>query len=63
MEVEKDWQLTMCYTCPQCGKHYAVAEWKQNPKCRQCGVQLRADDQQGDHRRQLKAEQINRGHL
>jgi len=48
MEAEKDWKLTTRYTCPQCGKHYAVVEWKQNPKCRQCGVELRADDQQGE---------------
>ena len=48
MEAEKDWKLTTRYTCPQCGKHYAVAGWKKNPKCRQCGVQLRADDQQAE---------------
>jgi len=48
MEAEKDWKLMTRYTCPQCGKHYAVVEWKQNPKCRQCGAELRADDQQGE---------------
>ncbi|PYT79129.1 MAG: hypothetical protein DMG40_17505 [Acidobacteria bacterium] len=34
------------YLCPNCGKRYAVAEWKQNPKCRQCGAELRDDNKQ-----------------
>jgi ribosomal protein L37AE/L43A len=29
-------------SCPRCGKHYVVAEWKQSPKCRQCNIELRA---------------------
>jgi predicted RNA-binding Zn-ribbon protein involved in translation (DUF1610 family) len=48
MEPEKDWQLTVHYTCPKCGKHYIIPDWKQKPKCRVCGVELRADDHQGE---------------
>src|SRR5215467_3160574 len=47
MEAGKDWKLTTRYTCPQCGKHYIIPDWKQNPKCRVCDVELRADDHQG----------------
>ena len=47
MNRPKDWQLVARYQCPECGKRYAVAEWKQNPKCRQCGAELRADSEQG----------------
>jgi DNA-directed RNA polymerase subunit RPC12/RpoP len=45
MNGAKDWELTMRYRCPECGKGYAVVEWKKNPKCRQCGTELRADDE------------------
>jgi len=41
----KEWWLTTRYWCPQCGKRYAVADWKLDPKCRQCGTDLRADDE------------------
>jgi len=34
MDVSQDWQLIIRYRCPQCGKRYVVAEWKENPKCR-----------------------------
>jgi len=44
MHTPQDWQLTRRYRCPNCGKRYAVVEWKQNPKCRQCGAELRADE-------------------
>jgi len=43
MDAAKHWQLTTAYTCPQCGKRYAVVEWKQHPRCRQCDLELRAD--------------------
>ena len=33
LDAKKDWELTLRYTCPQCGKHYGVVEWKKNPKC------------------------------
>ena len=45
MDGAKDWELTMPYRCPECGKRYAVVEWKKNPKCRQCGAALRVDDE------------------
>jgi DNA-directed RNA polymerase subunit RPC12/RpoP len=45
LDAAKDWDLTMRYRCPQCGKRYAVVEWKKNPKCRQCGAELHIDDQ------------------
>ncbi|PYT69354.1 MAG: hypothetical protein DMG39_18845 [Acidobacteria bacterium] len=44
-DAAKDWELTMRYRCPKCGKSYAVVEWKKNPKCRQCGADLRIDDE------------------
>ena len=44
MDTLRDWQLTRRYRCPSCGKRYIVAEWKQNPRCRQCGADLLADD-------------------
>jgi DNA-directed RNA polymerase subunit RPC12/RpoP len=47
MDAALDWSLTTRYSCPECGKRYAVVEWKKNPKCRQCGSQLCADTQQG----------------
>jgi len=47
MDTTKDWRLIIRCWCPNCGKRYVVAEWKQNPKCRQCGAELRADDEQG----------------
>ncbi len=47
METPKDWVLTRRYGCPSCGKRYVVAEWKHNPKCRQCGAELRSDDSSG----------------
>jgi len=49
MEAEKNWHLTKRYGCPQCRKHYIIPDWKQKqkPKCRVCGVELRADEQQG----------------
>jgi PilZ domain-containing protein len=46
LDAEKDWELTMRYRCPACGRGYAVVEWKKNPKCRQCGTVLRPDDEQ-----------------
>jgi hypothetical protein len=45
LDAEKDWDLTVRYTCPACRKSYAVVEWKKNPKCRQCGTVLRPDDE------------------
>jgi hypothetical protein len=45
MDTAKDWELTMRYRCPKCGKSYAVVEWKKNPKCRQCGTELHIDDE------------------
>jgi hypothetical protein len=47
METSKNWQLTTRYRCPKYNKRYTVADWKHNPKCRQSGAALRADDQQG----------------
>jgi DNA-directed RNA polymerase subunit RPC12/RpoP len=47
MQPAQDWQLIRRYRCPGCGKRYVVADWKQDPKCRQCGAELRAEDQQG----------------
>jgi len=47
MHTTQDWQLIKRYRCPSCGKRYAVADWKENPKCRQCGAELRADERQG----------------
>jgi len=47
MDTARDWQLTRRYRCPSCGKRYVVADWKQNPKCRQCGAELRIDDSPG----------------
>ena len=44
-EIPKDWQLTRRYRCATCDKRYYVAQWKQDPKCRQCGDALRAEDQ------------------
>lgn len=45
MDAAKDWELTMRYRCPKCGKGYAVVEWKKRPKCRQCGAELHVDDE------------------
>lgn len=44
--IPRDWQLTKQYRCPKCGKLYAVAQWKHDPKCRQCGEVLRLEDPQ-----------------
>jgi len=55
MDNGKDWKLTKPYRCPQCGKRYAVVEWKKNPKCRQRGAELRADDEPGKSPPQGKA--------
>jgi predicted RNA-binding Zn-ribbon protein involved in translation (DUF1610 family) len=44
-DAAKDWDLTVRYRCPACGKGYAVVEWKKSPKCRQCGAELRIDDE------------------
>jgi len=43
MQTPRDWQLTRRYRCPQCNKRYAVVEWKQDPKCRQCDTALLAE--------------------
>lgn len=42
--IPRDWQLTNLFRCPKCGKRYAVAEWKLDAKCRQCGETLRPED-------------------
>jgi len=47
IDTGKNCLLTSRYRGPKCGKRYAVAEWKQNPKCRQCGAELHADNEQG----------------
>jgi len=45
IDTAKDWELTMRYRCPKCGKGYAVVEWKKNPRCRQCGAELHIEDE------------------
>ena len=42
--IPSDWQLTKRFRCPKCGKRYAVAQWKRDPKCRQCGEELLPED-------------------
>ncbi|HVH72232.1 MAG TPA: PilZ domain-containing protein [Candidatus Dormibacteraeota bacterium] len=42
--IPRDWQLTNLFRCSKCGKGYAVAGWKHDPKCRQCGEPLRPED-------------------
>lgn len=42
--IPRGWQLTRQFRCPKCGKRYAVALWKRNPKCRQCGGELFPED-------------------
>lgn len=49
-----DWLLVQRYECPNCGKRYAVADWKRSPKCRQCGTDLRPF---GDSTKVQQAEQ------
>ena len=46
LDIPRDWQLTRRFRCPTCGKRYAVVEWKRDPKCRQCGDALCAEDSQ-----------------
>lgn len=42
--IPKDWQLTKLFRCPKCGKVFAVAQWKHDPRCRQCGEPLLPED-------------------
>ncbi|HYY72130.1 MAG TPA: hypothetical protein VE778_00920 [Candidatus Bathyarchaeia archaeon] len=42
--IPQDWQLTRQFRCPKCGKLYAVAQWKRDAKCRQCGEELLPED-------------------
>ncbi len=44
MEIPRAWQPTKRFRCRTCGKPYAVVEWKQDPKCRQCGEALQDAD-------------------
>jgi DNA-directed RNA polymerase subunit RPC12/RpoP len=44
-DAGKDWDLTVRYRCPACAKGFAVVEWKKSPKCRQCGAELRIEDE------------------
>lgn len=42
--IPPNWQLTTQFRCSKCGKLYAVAQWKHDPKCRQCGERLLPED-------------------
>jgi len=56
LDIPRDWQLIRRFKCPTCGKRYAVVEWKRDPKCRQCGDALRAEDSEDKSPLEAKGE-------